>query len=216
MLVELSALIKAKEFFSSNSAFSNDIKDANQQKNNVDSFVNTTRVSGEAWDVVKSNLNNFSLALEKRASVAQNMMDTITGVLDRLIDFLQTDDGNGVYYSLDLSQMEKIEKEIEKMNNSIRRLEEYRDSLFKTEMIVKKETSETTTRSVPDTEARAKVQVTIDDTEKIKSELQKYLNKMKDFQIKYEKEMGNIQGLDGELSDFKSTVDNLNPGSSLT
>ena len=199
MLVELSALIEAKKFFSSNSAFSNDIEDANQQKRYVDSFINTNSVSGEAWDAVKSNLNNFSLALEKRTSVAQNMTYTIIGVLDRLINFLQTDDGNGIYKSLDLSRIDEIEKEIEKMKNSIDKLAKYMTSLDKT-----------------DENGRSKVQANIIKTEIIKSQFEKYLNKMKKFKVKYEEEMGNIQGLDGELSNFKSSVENLNPGNSLT
>ena len=214
MKVELSEVTNARNFFSSHDDLTTDATESTGMKRLVDSLASSSQIGGPAWDQVRESLNTYSSALEARINLATNMGEIITGVLDDIIEYLTTDDGNGTYSSLDPGSIPALEEELRKMDRNIEALKRYKETLYIEQKTTDEDGNEVVYK-MKDLEGRQRVQDDIDAVLEDREIFQKLLNKINGYVELYNDCIGRLDSITADISEFENAYSNIIEGQSV-
>ena len=128
--IKTDELIAAKNFLTFND-LSTDANESSSMKQTIDNFVSESKgkLKGEVWDVISSQLGQFSSILTERIGLANRLSSAIQEALNLLIDYAGDE-----YTSLDCSQLPELEasrqrckEKIDSINATIRSLSKNRN-----------------------------------------------------------------------------------------
>ena len=173
-----------------NSILNQDGVDANNVKVSITNFVEGSidSLKGPAWDYARNNINEYNSVLSLRKQYAQEIVSTISKVNSAIIAALDGED------SINTDLLEDQKAIVQKLKNEASKL--------------KNSTSSTTTSSTNNSK-----QLTADDYQSLIYEAELMVQKIENVKNAVSSALGELQGLNGQISDYNNKVNNLIPSS---